>query len=48
MPFGVVSGIGRRMGVLDGVVIVEVVGQFWDEMGRPTVPNGDCCVFVRE
>jgi len=23
MPFGVVSGVGRGMGVLDGVVIVE-------------------------
>jgi len=25
MPFGMVSGVGRAMGVLDGVVIVEVV-----------------------
>ena len=23
MPFGVVSGVGRRMGVSDGVIIVE-------------------------
>jgi len=23
MPFGMVSGVGRRMGVLDGMVIVE-------------------------
>jgi len=29
MPFGMVSGIGRGMGVLDGVVIVEGKGQFW-------------------
>jgi len=28
MPFGVLSGVGRRMGVLDGVVIVEGKGQF--------------------
>ena len=26
MPFGVVSGVGRRMGVLDGVIIVEGEG----------------------
>ena len=26
MPFGVVSGVGRGMGVLDGVVIVEEKG----------------------
>jgi len=29
MPFGVVSGVGQGMGVLDGVVIVEGKGQFW-------------------
>jgi len=29
MPFKVVSGVGRGMGVLDGVVIVEGEGQFW-------------------
>jgi len=27
MPFGMVIGVGRGMGVLDGVVIVEVKGQ---------------------
>ena len=26
MPFGVVSGVGRGLGVLDGVVIVEGEG----------------------
>jgi len=30
MPFGVVSGVGRGMGVLDGVDIVEGKGQFWE------------------
>jgi len=25
-----VSGVGRGMGVLDGVVIVEGNGQFWE------------------
>ena len=30
MPFGVVSGVGRGMGVLDfGVVIFGGEGQFW-------------------
>jgi len=29
MPFGVVSGVGLGMGVLDGVVIVEGEEQFW-------------------
>ena len=29
MPFRVVSGVGRGMGVLDGVEIVEGEGQFW-------------------
>jgi len=28
MPFGMVSGVCRMMGVLDGVVIVEGEGQF--------------------
>jgi len=28
MPFGMVSGVGRGMGVLDGVVIVEGEGLF--------------------
>jgi len=27
MPFGVVSGVGRAMGVLDGVEIVEGEGE---------------------
>ena len=31
MPFGIVSGVSRMVGVLDGVVIVEVKGQFWGE-----------------
>ena len=33
MSFGVVSGVGRGMGVLDGVVIVEGKGQFWGKFG---------------
>ena len=42
MPFGVVSGVGRRMGVLDGVVIVEGEGAvFWVNSGRPIVTIGD-------
>ena len=42
MPFGVVSGVGRVMGVLDGVVIVEgqwaVLGV---NLGCPTGTSGD-------
>ena len=33
MPFGVVRGVGRGTGVLDGVMIVEGKGQFWGEFG---------------
>jgi len=29
MPFGVVSGVGQGMGVLDGVEIIKITGQFW-------------------
>ena len=28
MPFGMVSAVGQRMGVLDGVVIIKGKGQF--------------------
>jgi len=31
MPFGMVRGVGRMMGVLDGVVIIEGEGHFWGE-----------------
>ena len=41
MPFGVVRGVGRGMGVLEGGVIVEGKGQFWGvNLGRPIVTNG--------
>jgi len=43
MPFGMVSGVGRGMGVLDGVVIVEGNGQFGVNLGRPIVTNGGLC-----
>jgi len=33
MPFGMLSVVGRGMGVLDEVVIVEEKGQFWGEFG---------------
>jgi len=37
-----VSGVGRWMGVLDGVVIVEGKRQFSGvNLGRPIVSNGD-------
>jgi len=38
MPFGVVSGVGRWMGVLDGLVIVEgEEAALGVNLGRPTV-----------
>ena len=50
MPFRLVSGVGRRMGVLDGVVIAEGEGALlWVNLGRPVATNGYfCCVEVRE
>jgi len=42
MPFGMVSGVSRGMGVLDGVVIVE--GEWAvlrGNVGCPIVTNGD-------
>jgi len=42
MPFGMVSGVGRGTGVLDGVVIVEEEGAgVGVNLGRPIVTNGD-------
>jgi len=41
MPFGLVSGVGRGMGVLDGVDIVEGKGQFGVNLRHPIVTNGD-------
>ena len=48
MPFGVVSLVGRVMGVLDEVVIVEVEGAVlgvnFGNLGRLFVTNGDFVV----
>ena len=42
MPFGMVSGVSRMMGVLDGVVIVEVEEAVLGvNLGRSTVTSGD-------
>ena len=42
IPFGMVSGVGRGMGVLDGVAIVEGSGAvFGVNLGRPILTNGD-------
>ena len=42
MPFRVVSGVARVMGVLDGVVIVEGEGAVLGvNLGRPTGTSGD-------
>jgi len=51
MPFWVVSGVGRGMGVLDGVVIVEGEWALRGNVGCPIVicnQWGLCCVVVRE
>ena len=39
MSFGVVSGVGRGMGVLDGMEIVEEEGQFCGKYGRASHCN---------
>ena len=42
MPFGVVSGVGRGMGLLDWVVVGEGEGaDLGVNVGRPIVTNGD-------
>jgi len=41
MPLGMVSGVVRGMGVLDGLVIVKGEGSFGVNLGRPIVTNGD-------
>ena len=41
MPFRVVSGVGRWMGVLEEMVIVEGEGAvLWMNLGRPIVISG--------
>ena len=41
MPFGVVSGVGRGMGVLDGGGDHQRRDSFGVNLGRPIVTNGD-------
>jgi len=43
MPLWVVSGVGREMGVLDGVEIAKWEGAIWGgvNVGHPTVTKGD-------
>ena len=40
MPFEMVSGVGRGMAVLDGMVIVEGRGSLGVNLGRPIITNG--------
>jgi len=48
MPFGVVSGVNRGMGVLDGMVIIEGEGAVLGvNLGHPTVTNWDFVVQLR-
>ena len=50
MPFGVVSGVGQGMGVLDGVVITEGEGAvLGGEFGASHCNQlGFCCIAVRK
>jgi len=49
MPFGMVSGVGRGMGVLDGVVIIKAEGQFLGEFGASHCNQwGFCCIVVQK
>jgi len=49
MPFGMVSGVSRGIGILDGVVIVEGKGQFWGEFGASHSNQWGCsCVVVQK
>jgi len=42
MAFGMVSGVGRGMGILDGVVIVEEEGAVLGlNLGHTILTNGD-------
>ena len=42
MPFGMVTVVGRRMGVLDGVVIIKGEGTVLGvNVGHPVVTTGD-------
>jgi len=48
MPFGVLRGVGREMGILDGVVIVKVEGAVLGvNLGHPIVTNGDFAKALR-
>ena len=46
MPFGVMSGVGQRMGVLDGVEIVEGKGRFGDKGGASHCNQCGLCGVV--
>jgi len=47
MPFGMMSGVSRRMGVLDGVMIIEGEGAVLGvNLGHPIVTNGDFAMWL--
>ena len=50
MPIGVISGVGRGMGVLDGGGYHgREKGQFWGEFGASHCNEwGLCCIVGRE
>jgi len=41
MPFGMVSGVSREMGVLVEVIIEWEGAVLWVNLGPPIVTNGD-------
>jgi len=45
MPFGVVSRVGRGMGVLHWVEIVEEEGQFWGKSCVAVGPGASHCNY---
>jgi len=48
MPFGMVSGVGQRMFIIDGVVIVEGEGQFGGEFGASHCKQWDLVALLCE
>jgi len=47
MPFGMVSGVGRGMDVLDGVVVIEGEGQFLGvNLRHPILINGEFVAYL--
>ena len=46
MPFGVVSGVGRGMGILDGEEIIEEGAVLGGNVGHPIVTSWDFVAWL--